>query len=108
MVWFILLLFVLLYLFYRDTPQVPSNKPPVSKVVPEKSTTVITPSGKEIDIRKRLESNKVVIPAVKCPNSLFMGEHACNDQSQCWEPCGALGHSEDHVRVFPEDDAFRK
>lgn len=26
-----------------------------------------------------------------------MGEHACADQSQCWEPCGALGHSMEHA-----------
>lgn len=26
-----------------------------------------------------------------------MGEHACKDQSQCWEPCGALGYSMEHA-----------
>jgi hypothetical protein len=36
---------------------------------------------------------------VGCPNKTHMGVHACNNKSQCWEPCGDLGHSEDHVRV---------
>jgi len=31
----------------------------------------------------------------------------CKDKSQCWEPCGELGHSEEHVIVVvgAEDDA---
>jgi len=30
-----------------------------------------------------------------------MGEHACSDRSQCWEPCGELGHSAEHARPAP-------
>lgn len=26
-----------------------------------------------------------------CPRPLFMGEHACTNRKQCWEPCGDLG-----------------
>ena len=25
----------------------------------------------------------------------------CLDKTQCWEPCGELGHSEKHARVVP-------
>jgi hypothetical protein len=32
-----------------------------------------------------------------CPNAEHMGEHACRDRAQCWEPCGELGHSEEHA-----------
>ena len=35
----------------------------------------------------------------QCPAPEMMGEHACKNKSQCWEPCGDLGHSEAHVRV---------
>lgn len=34
-----------------------------------------------------------------CQNE-SMGEHACSDRSQCWEPCGELGKSEEHARVY--------
>lgn len=27
------------------------------------------------------------------------GYCVCEDPAQCWEPCGTLGHSEDHARV---------
>jgi hypothetical protein len=37
-----------------------------------------------------------------CPNAAHMGEHACKDRSQCWEPCGELGHSDEHARVGQE------
>jgi len=30
-----------------------------------------------------------------------MGEHACSDPSQCFEPCGALGHDEAHATPAP-------
>ena len=29
----------------------------------------------------------------------------CDNPRQCWEPCGELGHSEEHVRVAPDDIA---
>jgi hypothetical protein len=34
-----------------------------------------------------------------CPNAAHMGEHACANKAQCWEPCGLLGNDEKHVRV---------
>lgn len=40
--------------------------------------------------------------AVPCPDAATMGEHACHNAGQCWDPCGELGHSEAHVRVVPE------
>src|SRR5690625_121426 len=35
---------------------------------------------------------------VKCPDP-SMGAHACNDKSQCWEPCGELGKSAERAKV---------
>jgi hypothetical protein len=43
-------------------------------------------------------SSKIKHP---CPNKGQMGKHACNNKSQCWEPCGELGNDERHVRVIP-------
>lgn len=37
--------------------------------------------------------------SIPCSNAELMGKHACTNQSQCWEPCGALGHSAEHARV---------
>lgn len=34
-----------------------------------------------------------------CPNAEHMGEHACKERGQCWEPCGELGHSAEHARI---------
>lgn len=34
-----------------------------------------------------------------CPDAAHMGEFACKDRSQCWEPCGELGNDDAHVRV---------
>lgn len=34
-----------------------------------------------------------------CPDFEKMGEFACKDWSQCFEPCGRLGHSEAHAVV---------
>lgn len=31
-----------------------------------------------------------------------MGEYACSDRSQCWEPCGELGHSAEHASTAPK------
>lgn len=36
-------------------------------------------------------------------NNKEMGEHACSDRSQCWEPCGELGHSAEHARPAPQE-----
>ena len=33
-----------------------------------------------------------------CPD-LTMGKFACKNKSQCWEPCGDLGHSEEHAVI---------
>lgn len=40
-------------------------------------------------------------PVQGCPNAERMGEHACTNRSQCWEPCGELGNDERFVRVAP-------
>ena len=34
----------------------------------------------------------------KCPEAFKMGEHACADRSQCFEPCGDLGRSAEHAK----------
>lgn len=39
-----------------------------------------------------------------CPNAAHMGEHACANKAQCWEPCGELGNDERFVRVAGEKD----
>jgi hypothetical protein len=38
--------------------------------------------------------------ATPCTNAAHMGEHACSDRSQCWEPCGELGKSAEHAKVW--------
>lgn len=38
---------------------------------------------------------------VACPNAAHTGKHACADKSQCWEPCGDLGHRMEHARASP-------
>lgn len=41
-----------------------------------------------------------------CPDAAHMGEHACTNRAQCWEPCGELGHSEEHAQaIHPDDEA---
>lgn len=40
----------------------------------------------------------------QCPNAEHIGEHACTNKNQCWEPCGELGKSEDHVGVIEGDE----
>lgn len=37
-----------------------------------------------------------------CGDSVHMGEYACNDRSQCFEPCGCLGKDSEFARVVPE------
>lgn len=34
-----------------------------------------------------------------CPCPEVMGEFACQDKTQCWDPCGELGKSEEHAVV---------
>lgn len=36
---------------------------------------------------------------VECRNKATMGEHVCDNPSQCWEPCGELGNDPRHVRA---------
>ena len=36
-----------------------------------------------------------------CPNKVHMGEFACVDPTQCWEPCGELGKSGEHTVAVP-------
>lgn len=40
-------------------------------------------------------------PKVLCPEAEKMGEFACKDRSQCWEPCGELGNDDRYVRRAP-------
>lgn len=44
--------------------------------------------------------------AEPCPNASHMGEHACKDRSQCWEPCGELGRDERFVKVAEPMDSI--
>lgn len=39
-------------------------------------------------------------PAEPCPNAARMGEYACTNRHQCWEPCGELGHSMEHAVAY--------
>lgn len=39
-----------------------------------------------------------------CQHPEKMGEFACADKSQCWEPCGELGKSEEHAVAVRCDD----
>lgn len=43
-----------------------------------------------------------------CPNRDVMGEHACDNRAQCWEPCGELGKSDTHVGVSAAEGAAEK
>ncbi len=38
-----------------------------------------------------------------CPNFKKMGIYACSDRTQCFEPCGDLGHDEEHA--VPVDES---
>ena len=50
-----------------------------------------------------------VLEALACPRPLIMGEHACKNRNQCWEPCGDLGHhAEYQQRVKRALKATRK
>lgn len=35
----------------------------------------------------------------RCPKAAEMGEHACTNWFQCWEPCGRLGHDPAYMVV---------
>lgn len=39
-----------------------------------------------------------------CPNKQAMQPYDCDNKSQCWEPCGELGNSEEHVRVSVQEN----
>ena len=47
----------------------------------------------------------VLQDALACPRPLVMGEHACRNRKQCWEPCGDLGHHEEYARTVPSETA---
>jgi hypothetical protein len=49
-----------------------------------------------------MKYNTAMDANTSCPNAQHMGDHACSNKAQCWEPCGELGHSEAHVRVGRE------
>ena len=50
-----------------------------------------------------------VLEVLACPRPLIMGEHACKNRNQCWEPCGDLGHhAEYQQRVKRALKATRK
>lgn len=38
-----------------------------------------------------------------CPAASQMGEHACANQHDCWEPCGVMGNDERFVTRAQED-----
>jgi hypothetical protein len=40
-----------------------------------------------------------VTPCEPCPRGNDKPEPTCTNRHQCWEPCGELGKSEEHVRV---------
>jgi hypothetical protein len=61
----------------------------------ESAMLYLPPSGAvhiEIHLTTAIAALKEAI-SKSCPN----GE--CTDKSQCWEPCGDLGHSEEHCTV---------
>lgn len=42
----------------------------------------------------------------KCPDAQNMGQFACDNRHQCWEACGELGNSVEHVQVAPPCQHF--
>lgn len=46
----------------------------------------------------RLEAAQEAPTAEPCPNAAHMGEHACLNRHQCFEPCGELGQSAEHAK----------
>lgn len=50
-------------------------------------------------IAAMVDSHVMPAPPVGCT----MGEHGCADPSQCFEPCGALGHDEAHAVVSDQE-----
>ena len=47
--------------------------------------------------------NKCAHSESQCPNKAHMGEFVCDNPAQCWEPCGALGKSEEHAIAVPRN-----
>lgn len=54
-----------------------------------------------------LRSRLAAAERLPCPCPDKMGEFACQDRTQCWEPCGELGKSEAHVRVWVPNNEQR-
>ena len=57
----------------------------------------------DIDLAKKRaleaqQSNEQVEP---CPDK-ERNEYVCKNRNQCWEPCGELGKSEEHVKVYEQ------
>lgn len=40
-----------------------------------------------------------------CPAAAKMGEHACTNQHECWEPCGVMGNDGRFARISVSSDA---
>jgi hypothetical protein len=57
----------------------------------------------ELEIRADVATAEAQAGGTPCPSAGYMGEHACKNAAQCFEPCGQLGHSEEHVRVGTAD-----
>lgn len=69
---------------------------------PERLARVLRRLEQEMEARqKRLHAALAAPVAQPCPNAAAMGEYACADKAQCWEPCGDLGHSEEHAVPAP-------
>ena len=68
-----------------------------------KSNMVADALGDQRGERPARAANKV-----PCPAAEHMGEHQCDNHLQCFEPCGALGHDERHVRVSRDPATIRK
>src|SRR5574343_355155 len=56
---------------------------------------VIHPSFDEKAVDEAIAAGRAAIAEAErkeqCPASETMGEHACKNKAQCWEPCGDLG-----------------
>lgn len=50
------------------------------------------------DHKERSDWNEQVEP---CPDK-ERNEYVCKNRNQCWEPCGELGKSEEHVKVYEQ------
>ena len=48
-----------------------------------------------------MTANTTCSPAT-CPKPSTMGEFACKNKGQCWEPCGSLGNDAKFARPASE------